>query len=377
MSTNVAEPAVAAVHARATVRPARRQPLLAALVLALLLGALMVDQRQRSWSPPPTVELVIDGAHYRIPAAELGLLRRLAAAHFAAGGEADRAALRAGLEQRLDQLFGQLHGRLPAFADWYWSLPGEYTRLGAALLAAAGGQAPDAVTAQATRILFHGIAWETQLVALQADLAQEMAERQRERREGWVDWLIERLSPYRVPAPLASSLAPENPRQLIRLDPLLAGIAAQEQARFGRRIAISTAAATGASAAPLLLRAAGARQAGQAVAVRGAARGTARGSAALGGATLCAPGGPAAIACGLLAFGATWILTDLALLELDEWRHREALLNELATGLDRLHADLRGELDAAWSALLTEQEAATRREIDAGFIPACAGRCGS
>jgi hypothetical protein len=344
-------------------------PLLAALLVALLLGLLMLDQRQRAWTAPDTVDLVIAGEHYRVPAAEAGLLRRLAAAQFAAGGMADREALAAELDRRLDLLFGQLHEQLPVFADWYWSLPGEYTRLGAAALALAGRQGADAVTTQATRILFDGVAWDAQLAALDADLARQAAERERERREGWVAGLVERLSPYRVPAPLAAALAPEDPRQLVRLDPLLASIATAEQARLERRITASTAAAVGASATPALLRATGARQAGRAV----AARGTARSSAALGGAALCAPGGPAAIACGLLAFGATWIITDLALLELDEWRHREALLAELSAGLDRLHAELRGELATAWSALLLEHEAGTLREIEAGFVPVCAG----
>lgn len=345
--------------------------LAAALLLALLLGLLMLDQRQRPWTPPATVDLVIGGEHYRVPAAEAGQLRRLAAAHFAAGGAADRELLRAELDRRLDLLFAGLHQRLPLFADWYWSLPGEYTRLGAAALAAAGRPGTDAVNAQARRILFDGISWEAELAALDADLARQVAGRQREHREGWVAGLVERLAPYRVPAPLPDALALEDPAQLVRLDPLLAGLAADEAARLGRRMVASTAAAASISAAPALLRAAGTRQAGRAI----AARGGARGGAALGGATLCAPGGPAAIACGLLAFGATWVLTDLALLELDERRHREALLGELGEGLDQLHAALRDEIGTAWSALLIEQEAGLLREIESGFVPACAGSC--
>src|SRR5690606_5843998 len=97
--------------------------------------ALVVGQPQRAWSPPAHADVVLGGEHYRLDAQQLDWLQGFTRLHFSAGREATRALLEAELGTGLDEIFAGVRTRLPAFADWYYSLGGEYSRLGMAALA--------------------------------------------------------------------------------------------------------------------------------------------------------------------------------------------------------------------------------------------------
>src|SRR5690606_27303557 len=140
------------------------------------------------------------------------------------------------------------------------------------------------------------------------------------------------------------------------------------------RLSVSAlAAGTAAAAAPALGRAAarGGRAAGGRAAARSAARGASRvGSAAVGGAALCAVGGPAAVACAVLAGAGAWLATDLALLGLDERMNRQALERALAVALLDLREQLEAQLNAAYAELIASRYDAVQGEIERSFVPA-------
>ncbi|HEX7062235.1 MAG TPA: hypothetical protein VF200_09700, partial [Woeseiaceae bacterium] len=107
---------------------------------------------------------------------------------------------------------------------------------------------------------------------------------------------------------------------------------------------------------------------------RGAARGAARvGAAAAGGATLCAPSGPGAVACALVAGAAAWLGTDWVLLTVDEHFNRDDLVAALEASLDELRAQVERALEESYDRLIAERYGAARQEIREGFVPANAG----
>src|SRR5690606_23709407 len=266
------------------------------------------------WHAPET-EIVLGGIHYRAGADDLGWLETFTAQHFAAGGEAARALVVDEIDAKLDGLFDEAHARLPEFLDWYYSLRGEYSRIAMAALEAADLSEPGYLAARAAATLFPEQTWASRLAALERDAADRLAAHYAGVREAWRGEVERRLAPRRVPAPLAADAA----RPRLVLDDFLAETVQRERQAFGTRMSFGAAAAgVGAVAAPALARAAAVRG-GRAAAARTAARGASRvGAAAASGAAVCAPGGPVAAACAVLAGAGAWLVTDWALLRLDE-----------------------------------------------------------
>ncbi|HEX7081661.1 MAG TPA: hypothetical protein VF329_11655, partial [Gammaproteobacteria bacterium] len=91
------------------------------------------------------------------------------------------------------------------------------------------------------------------------------------------------------------------------------------------------------------------------------------------GAAVCAPGGPAAAACALLAGAGAWLAADWALLEFEEHRHRAELEAALEEGLETLRAQIEAELLGAYEAIVGAHYDDVRREIERSFVPAHAG----
>ncbi len=359
---------------RGASQPAARAAGLAVVTLATVtLLWLVTSHEQHGWSRA-TIPLTVAGEHYRVDPAVLSWLSDFSTGHFAAAQGATRDEVIAELDVRLQQVFATAVDRIPAFADWYYSLGGEYSRLAMAALAFANLAESGYVAAQAAQMLLPEEQWADDLLALQQAAAQALATRQSELHHSWLTALTARLAPYRVPAPAEGD--PAMPAQALALDPLLASLLVREADALQTRVSLSTLTAGGVAAGPALWRAAGARNpavAGRAAA-RSAGRGAARaGSAATTGTTLCAPAGVAAIGCGLVAGAAAWLATDWLLLRLDEHINRDELEQALKEGLEQLHADMRTELVAGYDLLLDRHFDQIQTELRSGFIPARAG----
>lgn len=340
---------------------------------ALLWGVTHVSQRV--WTPPPQVPVTLGGVHYRLAPGELQWLETFSARHFAEGRRASRQIVEAQIDARLDRLFAGARERLPDFADWYYSLPGEYTRAGVFALSAVGLAAPGYVARRAAATLFPGTAWTDSLARLENDTDARLAAEESDLRASWVAEVTRRLAAYRVPAPLPG--VDTEAETSIDLDALLGRIAARERAALTGRLSVSTLAAGAAVLGPVLWRAVargGEEAAARAAAERLAARGVARaGTAVVGAAALCSPGGPLAFGCAAAAGAAAWVGTDWALLEVDEHLHRQALLDELDAGLEALRARTRRDLLDTYDALIDGRYDAVRDDIAHGFVPASAG----
>ena len=345
----------------------------AALVAAAagVLLWLVANVAPREWHVPEA-DIVLDGARYRAGADDLHWLESFTVSHFDAGEHAARALVADEVRAALDPLFAASRARLPEFLDWYYSLRGEYSRIAMAALDAADLAEPGYVARRAAEMLLPEDAWTARLAELDSAAADRLGAHYRDLESAWRAEVVRRLSAQRIPAPLGETRHPT-----LVLDDLVRDIIASEADALGLRVSASTATAgIGAAAAPALARAVGAR-AGRAAASRAAARGVSRiGAAAASGAAACAPGGPVAAACAVLAGAGAWFATDWALLRVDEAIHRD----ELERALDLALANLRGELErklvAAFDEAIAAHGAAVKREISRTFVPAEAGRVG-
>ncbi len=346
---------------------------LVAVTAACLLW-LVTTQEQQTWTRS-TVPLTVAGEHYRVDDSTLVWLRDFSTGHFTAARDMTRDEMASEIDRHLDVIFTAAGSRIPVFADWYFSLGGEYSRLTMAALAFANLAEPGYVAAKAAETLLPEALWEQDLATMQQRMSDTLASSQQQLRISWLNTVTERLAPYRVPPPISSNTATADAEPLA-LDQLLAALMEREQDALQLRIGISTLAAGGAAAGPALWRAAGARNpaaAGRAAA-RSAGRGAARaGSAATTGTTLCAPAGMAAVGCGVIAGATAWLVTDWLLLRLDEHRNRDELEQALHEGLDLMREALRAEMLAGYDRMLDAYFNRVDEDIRTGFVPARAG----
>lgn len=347
------------------------------LAAAAALFALVANQPQHAWAPPAQTQVVLGGEHYRLDAAQVEWLQAFSRLHFSEGRGTARALLESELGGGLDEVFAGVRARLPAFADWYYSLGGEYSRLGMAALAQLNLADGEYLAGKATTMLFPVDAWERALARLDTRMLAALQGHQQRVSADWLAELEARLAPYRVPAPLASA-SDAGRVEPLQLDGFIARWIAEEREAFRGRVQMSTAAGGGAAAGAVLWRRAAARAtaaSGRVVAARGASRTAGRAGAYFsGGLAACSATGPAAAGCALLAGAAAWVATDWALLRVEEARNRDELLAALDAGLVQLQAQMLEEVLAAYDAVTLEQEALAGGAIEREFTPAQAGR---
>lgn len=327
------------------------------LVLALLLlTVVVIDQRpwDRLLATDSGVGIVIQGQRFHLPAEQSADLEGRAVAHADRGAaEASDAAARL-VASELDDLFERLSERLPAYADWYFSLRGEYTRVALLILRWGGLAAADPVVDKAVELIFGGEELAGEVSAIEARVEDLLTARASELRTAWLAELLLLAGESR------SASGPGVPSAVVQLDDLAEEFAGHGSGEFLTRLSASSAGAASVGAAgPLVARLAVRSSAAAAgsgsLALKGAGRGAAKASSAGAGALGCAAAGPAAWACALGVGGAAWLATDWALLSADEWRNRDALIadweNRLAvlrTELEETVLDQYGEAIAAW-----------------------------
>ncbi len=243
------------------------------------------------------------------------------------------------IEQEVERAFRPVYAAIPAYIDWYYSLPGEYLRLGHAL----GGDVADYMADKLKELLFRQSGAEGRLEALPQRLQQGVSDRLRRAGEAIVVDAAREMEAGggRTVAEMRWELAGELPVDQLAEEALMptGELARRQLVSLGTGLGAGALVAKGGGV--LLVKKAVAGVAGSsgfkaAAALLGkvAAKSALKGGSALagagGGALLCAPGGPLALVCGALAGAATWLATDAALLELEEWLHREAFEREMA-----------------------------------------------
>lgn len=342
------------------------------LVLACtLLLTQFVIQRPRQWSGNPVQLLALDAQYYRLNQTQMAWLASFTAEHFRAGAVQSRERVEQQIDAQLDSLFARVNERLPLFADWYYSLSGEYSRMAMAALSTTKLVEGDFVARKAAEVLFPEPVWQSGLLRLENDSNTQVLAQQAQTRAAWLSEVQSLLATQRVPAPSASLGDIPQAAVLKPLDALLVQLDELDAiSPLRNRVAVSSLGAASV-AGPALWRAVTARNAIASARVLAAssARGGSRLGGAAAGAMLCAPGGPLVVACAAGAGVVTWLATDWLLLQLDEAWNREELLNHMEEALLDLRSGLEAELLTAYEARIAAIESASQAAISQTFSP--------
>jgi hypothetical protein len=252
------------------------------------------------------------------------------------------------IEEKVAAVFEPVREAIPAYADWYYSLTGEYLRYAHALGSGVTGYMEEKLR----EILFDKTGVEQALTALSGELQPELVRMAGQAGEG----VLADLS-----ALLPRKAQQENEKNWeLRGEVSMDSLVSEELELSGglaERQLFSLAAGAGAGAlvakggGALLVKkmvatVAGGKSFQLAAGVAGklAAKSAAKGGSVLAGAgsgaLICSPGGPLALLCGAAAGVATWLAVDLVALEVDEQLHRESL-----------EAEIRGVVNAEEQAL--------------------------
>jgi hypothetical protein len=336
---------------------------------AALLFWQLGGQQARTWSEQELYDVQLSDERYRLDRRQMDWLESLSSQHFDGTQEQALQIARRQISAQLDASFRAVEQRIPLFADWYYSLNGEYSRLSMSVLARLDLAEGDYLSRRASEILFPEAVWEATLAQLDTNTVARLDEQWRQSTDNWLSRMQGQLALMRVPPPLSESVA-QSRASLITLNALAAQIdtLVLPQA-MSVRLAASSVGTMG-LAGPALWRAVVARNSvntARLASAEVAALGASRGGSAVAGAAICLPGGPIAIACAAVAGAATWIATDWLLLQVDEAMNREALVMSLEEGLASLRTGLEQELIEAYDQGIEQWRANTQSVIENTF----------
>lgn len=268
------------------------------------------------------------------------------------------------IDQLVEAVFRDIEKGVDAYLDWYFSLLGEYSRLGAWLKSQASNDPKVSIDVELEKRLFGDKAIGARLDAGNQRIAASTREamsatalrmavdvdQKARQKPCWADTLKVDLLPsverdvMRAGAAGASGLVAG-----VATRSLIAGrLTGTVTARLAARPAFG-------SAAKVMMRMP-AKRAGAIVV--GAA-----------GLAACAPSGPLALLCAVAAGAAAWVIVDEAMIKIDERRFREEMREELMGALRDQKEELTGEMKRAHAAYGYAMAQAMTASVDGVFIP--------
>jgi len=244
------------------------------------------------------------------------------------------------LDKLLDSVYGPAYAAIPAYADFHYSVLGEYVELTEAVR----GQMSEGLYER----LFDG--FEQRLLDAGSSLDQRYVEE-------YQRILQEKIAGQATPESISLPLG--DVTQAILQDAI-----ARAQITFP--IATVAVAIVG-SGSLKVVSATIAKKLAAKIAAKATAKGLAKGGGVLagagGGALLCSWSGPGAAACGIVGGVAAWFLTDAVVVNIDEYFNRDEFEADLRTILDEDRAEKRDLLLAA----LEEKAAAMDAGVNESF----------
>lgn len=261
------------------------------------------------------------------------------------------------IDQQIDHLFSQVEAGIDDYLDWFFTVIGEYQRLGAVLT-------KDATTVMGGKLeefLFARNAFDAQLDDLERNIERLADER------------FAAITPYleaeldRAPCDIGRiALSPlvALDRDALRASTattggVVAGVAS------GKLLAKQTAAALAGKVAAKKSLHGGAALASKALAKKGTSTALSAGI----GATLCAPAGPVAILCGVTAGLVAWVAVDKTLIEIDEALNRDEMRAEILSAVAAQKEQLRAQLRQKHHARVDGHAARVNDAVRRSFVP--------
>ena len=266
------------------------------------------------------------------------------------------------LDSKLDDAFRPALNRIPYFANWYYSLQGEYTRLASALV----GNMGEYLSNQLQEQVFSEL--DTRLEQSFQQLNQEASTLLKQNFTQLLQDMQHLIQQQGGGMPLANQTVTIT--QVTDFDALL-GQVDLSQHTLGRQVA-SGLSAVGAFAAVTMGKGLGSAVVKQSLAktvgtksfqlaaalmtktaVKTAAKSGGALEAGAVGIAICSPSGPIALLCGSGAAVITWLAVDKVFLEADEALNREAFENDIKTTLLEQREMVKQQLKTAYQQVLT------------------------
>ena len=224
----------------------------------------------------------------------------------------------------LDTVYDPAYDAIPEYADFHYSLLGEYIELTEALT----GQMSDALYER----LFDG--FEQRLANVASIIDQKYVEE-------YQRYLQERIAVQTSQEGIS-----------LPLGQVTNAVLQDAMARAQTTLPLAAAAAGIVGSGSIKLIAATiAKKLAAKIAAKASAKGLAKGGGLLtgagGGALLCAWSGPGAVVCGIVGGTAAWFITDAAIINIDEYYNREDFEAELRAIIDEDRAEKHKVLVAA------------------------------
>lgn len=269
-----------------------------------------------------------------------------------------------GVDRGLDSAFAAAEVGIDKYLDWYFSFVGSYARMGALVV-------PDLEQHMRNRfsaLVFTDSGFERKLASLVSEGDAQLLGRIAAEAEAIGTGLARdlQLKPC-LQEVLRPAALPGLERDAMRM--ALSAAVALPLSRAVLGLALRTGAAVMARASTRVTVKAAANAAGANASKRGA---SVLLSAAAAG-TLCAPGGPLALACATVAGAVTWLGVDMAMIAIDEALFRKSLRAELVEELQGQRQDLRDELRQKLEQAAADYRSQAAQRIDKVFVPAIDG----
>ena len=342
--------------------------MLAILALLSALGLMRMTKQtieeQPAVSATPVWQVIVNGRTHLLTEEEFRVfqanLRKSGATHLIQlQKEMDRR-----IEEAVQHAFEPVYAAIPAYADWYYSLVGEYLRIGHAL----SGNAAQYMTTELKNLLFDQSGAQARLDGLYKKLQQTASEALQRTGQAVLAEVAEVL-------PAKKAATETDPGWTLsgelHLDQLVKETLTPDS-ELARRQLLSLGSAAGAGAlvakggASLLIKNMVAKVAGSSgfkaaatLLAKTAAKSVAKEAGVLAGAgtgaLACSPGGPVALICGAFAGLVTWVGTDALLVSVDELLHRDDLEKEIANAVHKEQQSLENSIKRLYASWLEQR----------------------
>ncbi len=337
-----------------------------------------VEAEQQSGAVQKLFYIILDGEQRVIPESK----RLRLSLDMQSAVDEEQQLLRQRLQQRLesavDMAFAPVHAHVSDFADWYYSLTGEYMRYAHAL----GGDMSEYLQQRLRETVFLPAALESNidnlLLESNAALIQEL-QQSGARLAAQLQLVVAAAS---WPVGSGQPLIGES----LDLDRLFAAGLQLNASDINRQVlATLTATGTGVAVAKGLgaavVKKTVAKVAGtksfhlaSALLAKLAAKSAIKGGGALAGAgagaAICSPSGPGALVCGAVGGLIAWIAVDKAVIELDEALNRETFEDEIHAAIAEQQEQLKSSLLQAHEHILSAGLAPIKQGAQALAVPA-------
>jgi hypothetical protein len=266
------------------------------------------------------------------------------------------------IDSALDNAFGRAEQGVDHYLDWYFSLIGEYTRLGTAIT----GNVGQLMTDKLSQHLFD----DTRFLSIIENASTSIESESLHRMTGVAELVGARIGDAVNASPCPVKSIDFASLGNLERDKLRVAVSATLGLGVGMLTARYLARKPVAAVAGRLAAKRTVRTAGQFLAKGATKRGASLLLSAAAGTAICSPAGPAAVLCGLVAGVVTWAGTDKAMIEIDEALFRDKMRAELLAGLAEQKATIGRELKARHRQWIEAYAAEIERTTARVFNPA-------